>query len=240
MSLDYRQTFSPSYFECDPQDRLTPGAALRRIQEIATDQCESLGIDPAFYARTGTAFVLSRMSLRIARMPAAKQPVQMDTRAYGMRRAVYYRVTTLTDEAGEVLCEADTRWVLIDVNSRRILRQPLPEFIGLFNAEPDYDEHPMKLPKAEELGAGRPLTARWSICDRNGHLNNSRYADILCDTLPPGQLAAGPPKRMLFSYHNEIPLGADFQLAQGPAENGVYFLATTGESKNFEGFVTFE
>ncbi|MDL2294021.1 hypothetical protein LJC60_05250 [Ruminococcaceae bacterium OttesenSCG-928-D13] len=240
MPLTYQQEFNASYFECDPWDRMTPGAALRRIQEIATDQCEGLGIDPPFYARTHTAFVLSRMSLITHEMPRAKQPVQMETRAWGMRRAVYHRVTSMYDTGGRLLCEADTRWVLIDTETRRILRRPLPEFLEFFSEDPVYDEHPMQLPKCADYAQSAGMQARLSLCDRNGHLNNTRYADLMLDCLPAEKLEAGPPKRMLFYYHNEIPQGSDFELRWNLSDRCANFVATDGKSKNFEGFLGFD
>lgn len=242
MPLCREETFQVVYDECDAWDRMTPGAVLRRTQQIATMQCEAFGVDPAFYARTHTAFVLSRLSLEVYRMPRPNDRVRIETRAYGMRRAVYHRVTSLHAENGEKLCETDGRWVLIDTVAKRIVRKPLEAFEPHFNDVPGAEEHEINMPKVkredtEKLSEQRAV---FSLCDRNGHVNNTRYADLVCDLLPLEALRAGAPKKMLFSYHSEIPMAQPFALyGASPQQDGYYYAAWIDEAKCFEAHVTF-
>lgn len=238
----YQQNFRIQQFECDPWDRMSPGAMLRRIQEIGTEQCESLGFDMAYYKRTHTAFLLSKVSLQIYRPPAIGQQVLLETRAYGMRRAVYHRVTSFHAENGEKLCETDSRWLLVDTDTARILRHPQPDFEPCFNDEPT-EEHDMTLPKAEGAPATtESFTAGYSLCDRNGHINNTRYADLMCDALPLKAMQATPPQKLLLCYHHEIPLGDAFTLQAFPTCGGSCFAASRNAKKkpaDFEGFIGF-
>lgn len=240
MAIQFDRHFTVYHFECDPWRRMTPGAVLRRAQEIATAQCEDIGIDDAFYARTGTAFFLSKISLEYYRAPMLGEQVRMQTRPYGMRKALYHRVTTMYSEAGEKLCEVDSRWVLVDVASRHILRKPREEFAPYFSEEPA-EEHDM--PKIKPEGEPQPLAgmrAAYTLCDTNMHVNNTRYADFVCDHLPMACLEKAMPKKLVFNYHNEIPIGEEFALygAEG-AGGGHYFLAQSGQVKNFEALVMF-
>ncbi len=242
MPLTYEKDIRVTFGECDAFGRMTPGSALRRFQEIATEQCERLGFDNAFYQRTGTAFLLAKLSLLVlARMPHLGEAVTVHTQAYGMRRAVYHRVTALHAQNGDKLCEADSRWVLVDVEARRILRKPLEEFTAYFNGEPDAaGMHPMEMPKPGELLPLGELCAGYSVCDRNGHVNNTRYVDMMCDHLPLEKLKQAPPRQVLACYHNEIPLGGSFSLQSALLEDGgFYFAARRGESRDFEGLVRF-
>jgi acyl-ACP thioesterase len=235
----YEQNFEVFHFECDPWDRMKPGAVLRRVQEIGTDQCELLGIDEAIYRRTHTVFLLSRLSLLMRRMPMVDERIRLQTRAYGMRRAVYHRVTSLYSEAGGLLCETDGRWVLVDTRTRRILRKPQEEFLPYFNEEPS-EGHPREGTKYNGEITLTPMTAGYSICDRNGHINNSRYADLACDALPLEKLKAGPPRQMLLNYRSEITLGDPFEWGSAAVgDNGFYCAAVQGETRKFECFVTF-
>lgn len=238
MPLIYEKDIQITFSECDAFGRMTPGAALRRIQEIATEQCERLGFDDAFYQRTGTVFLLSRLSLQISAMPGPAQPARLKTRAYGMRRAVFHRVTGLYGPDGALLCEADSRWVLVDTATRRIMRKPLDDFLPYFNEDPA-EAHDMEPPRL--AGEPQPLggmQAAYSLCDGNGHINNSRYADLVCDRLPLAALEQAPPRKLLLFYRSEIPLGQDFSLYTAQAEGGAaYYAAQQDAAKNFECWV---
>lgn len=240
MPLCYEQDFNVCHFECDPWDRMTPGAVLRRVQEIGTEQCVSLGVDEALYRRTGTVFLLVKLSLQMyGRMPAIEETIHMQTRAQGMRRAVYHRVTSLHTQSGEKLCEADSRWVLVDTAARRILRKPLAEFEPFFCETPT-EEHPMDLPRPEALYHIDDLCATYSLCDRNGHVNNTRYADMMCDHLPLERLQKALPRQMLLHYHTEIALRQAFTLHGAPVgPDGYYFAASQGDGRDFEGYALF-
>lgn len=240
MPLKYNQSFEVLQFECDPWDRMTPGAVLRRVQEIGTAQTESLGFNEEFYKNTHTVFLLSKISLKINRAPRLGEKVEIETRAYGMRRAVYHRVTSLHSQSGEKLCEADSRWLLVDTSTRRILRTPTEEIAKYFNEEPA-EEHVCDIPKAPEgLAELENLRASYTLCDRNGHVNNTRYADFVCDALPITRLEEGLPQQMVFHFRSEIPLNENFALWGAQIdENSYYYLAQQEKSKNFEAYVRF-
>ncbi len=240
MPLIYEKDFWVTFSECDAFGRMMPGAVLRRIQEISTEQCDNLGFDNAFYQRIGAMFLLSRLSLQITAMPGPGQKVHLQTRPYGMRRAVYHRVTSLCDENGGLLCEADSRWVLVDTAAKRIMRKPLEAFVPYFSEEPA-EEHDMDPPKPDAppqwLGE---MQAAYSLCDGNGHINNCRYADLVCDRLPLSALEKAPPQKMLLFYRSEIALGQTFSLYSIPAQaagSPAYFAAQVNTAKHFECWV---
>ena len=235
----YEKEFTVFQFECDPWNRMTPGAVLRRVQEIGTEQSESMGLNDELYNKTHTVFMLSRISLEVYTMPVVGQKVRIQTRAYGMKRAVYHRVTSMHNEAGEKLCEADSRWVLVDTETRRILRKEPDNFSNPFVELPE-EEHSMEMPKGEGLLPFGQLCADYTLCDVNQHINNSRYADIMCDCLPIELLEQGSVKKMLLFYRSEIAMGENFQLSRAHAgKDGFYFMAEQEGKKNFEGFAGF-
>lgn len=242
MPLVYEEEFTVFQFECDPWDRMTPGAVLRRVQEISSAHCNHLDITQKHYEETHTLFLLSRLSLQVGRMPQFEEKVCIQTRAYGMHRAVYQRVTSLyCAKTGELLCETDTRWVLVDTRTRHILRKEPEGFNSPFTDLPGAEGHEMQMPKMGEASESQTLCATYTLCDRNGHLNNARYADLVCDMLPIEQLEKGPVRKMLLMYKAEIGLMQAFTLNRHPANGGGFgFVASQHEQKNFECFVNFD
>jgi len=228
--------------ECDFALRLTPGGLLRLAQGVATRHCALLGVTTQRYEETHTAFLLAKLCAQSYRdIPAGKE-VLVSTMPSAPVRAVYHRRTTFTLEDGTLAAAIDARWVLVDTRTRRILRKTPPE-LGLALEVPPVPEQelPVQIVKPQgELAFLGEEKALYSRCDQNRHLNNTRYADILCDCLPPERFEAGPVRELRISYHREVPMGGTLGLwsrQTGPEE--YYFLGRSGEQDCFEATVSF-
>ena len=237
----YRITRSVSECECDFDRRLTMGGLLRVVQEASTRHCTLLGITGEDYRRTGTAFLLAKLCARLYRDIPAEAELLVESRPTSSIRAVFHRYTTLTlPGEGEPAAAVDARWVLVDVRSRKILRRP-PEELHLPFGAAEVPELPILIPRpqGEPEPAGR-ASACYSRCDQNLHLNNTRYADIICDCLPLEQFRMGPLRELCIAYHHELPMGHSMELFRLETEPGIFYLAgREGEQTCFEAAAVF-
>ncbi len=208
--------------ECDFTLRLTMGGLLRLAQEVSTRHCTLLGIGPEHYQKTHTAFLLAKLCAQVYEDIPAGSEVLLVTRPSSPVRAVYHRYTTLAlgDRPAAAI---DARWVLVDTDTKRILRKA-PEALGLPFANDTVPELPILIPKAtgEEVLVGEEA-ARYSRCDQNRHMNNTHYADLICDYLPPDRFLAGPIREFSISYHREVPMGHTLGIYSREEEPGRYF-----------------
>ena len=200
--------------DCDMNHRLTPGAFLRMAQQISTDQCESIGMNDDFYRENHAVFLLAKLALQMDRVPRGGEVLTLVTMPEQCKRAVFKRVTEARDEKGERVALLDSRWVLVDVSIQK---------------------------HEEEAPAGQ-VTATYSRCDTNGHMNNTRYADAAADALPLEVLANGAVKRLVISYHNELPAGQSAELVRGRTGDGSWYVAGQREDGRpcFEAVLTVE
>ena len=149
------------------------------------------------------------------------------------QRATYYRLTEFYHaRTGALACTIDTRWVLVDTNTKRILRKA-PDALPIPFTLPPRQETKLELLKADTAPVGQ-VTAGFSRCDVNGHLNNTQYADILCDYVPAGQMKKRDIRRLVLAYHREVPMGHSFALNRGEVENGYYFVGESDGVEHFE------
>lgn len=234
MQSTYTDTIRITDNECDANGFMLPGSILRRVQQIGTDQCSACGITAQVYKDTQTAFLLAKLGMEILHPIALGTVVQLRTTPYAPVRAVYSRVTQLYTQDGTLLATVDARWILVNRETHRILRQTPPEI-----CLPYLQEEPVQLPvrivKAAETQQIGTQCATYTRCDTNHHLNNTHYADIACDCLPIAALLANPVRRMTLAYHNEIPMDTPFTLHRGITENGAYYvLGMREETKYFE------
>lgn len=241
MPLVYEQDFTVCDYECDPWGRFSPGASLRRAQELGRLQTTALGWTESFYRQNHFVFLLSKISLEINEMPGIGQPVRMEARGYGVYRSVFHRMISLHDETGKKLCEADHRWVLVDTETFKIIRRPPAILVDMVGEAPPGEQHSMELPKpAGELESMGEKSALVSMCDKFGHINNTHYADLVCDHIPTECLAQGPPKKMLLDFRREIKLGHSFSLSRGKVDENCYYFMAEGNGKcHFEAFAGF-
>ena len=166
----FTETFRLAQADCDLANRAMPAALLRKAQQLAIDHCNAVGLTDDVYLRTGTAFLMAKVALEIYRPIRLGEQLRATTMPSQPKRAVYNRLTTFEDEQGQLAALYDSRWVLVDVNSRRILRQP-PEGLPIAfdqTVDKELDFGVERLPVSQ----GRPILAGYSLCDCNRHINN--------------------------------------------------------------------
>ena len=239
--VTYTQTYTICRHDGDHHGNAKPGALLRYGQQIATMHAEAAGLNDELYAATHTAYVLAKLALHIDRTPRVDETLTVTTRPERCKRAVNKRITFFYDAAGQQVAVLDSRWVLIDTDKRLILRKH-PEAFNDCWAEDVPFELPMKMVKAapEDCAPAGEYTATYSRCDMNGHMNNTRYVDILCDALPWNVWDEGEVCDLKVYYHREVPRGASFALLQAQTgEKQYYFCGQREEKAAFEASITF-
>lgn len=239
--VTYTQTYTICRHDGDHHGNAKPGALLRYGQQIATMHAEAAGLNDELYAATHTAYVLAKLALHIDRTPRVDETLTVTTRPERCKRAVNKRITFFNDAAGRQVAVLDSRWVLIDTDKRLILRKH-PEAFNECWAEDVPFELPMKMVKAvpEDCAPAGEYTATYSRCDMNGHMNNTRYVDILCDALPWNVWDEGEVRDLKVYYHREVPRGASFALLQAQTgEKQYYFCGQREEKAAFEASITF-
>ena len=239
--VTYTQTYTICRHDGDHHGNAKPGALLRYGQQIATMHAEAAGLNDELYAATHTAYVLAKLALHVDRTPRVDETLTVTTRPERCKRAVNKRITFFYDAAGQQVAVLDSRWVLIDTDKRLILRKH-PEAFNDCWAEDVPFELPMKMVKAvpEDCAPAGEYTATYSRCDMNGHMNNTRYVDILCDALPWNVWDEGEVRDLKVYYHREVPRGASFALLQAQTgEKQYYFCGQREEKAAFEASITF-
>ena len=238
----YTQAYTIYRHDGDHRGLVKPGALLRYAQQIATMHAEAVGLTDEVYAATHTAFVLAKLALHVTRTPKVDEELTLITQPESCKRAVNKRVTRFLDAAGQEIAVIDSRWVLIDTEKRMILRKHPEPFQDQWAEDVPFTL-PMKMqkPSAEQCAPAGCFTADYSRCDMNGHMNNTRYADLICDALPWEVWDKGEVRDLLIFYHREIPRGESFALNRAQTgTNRWYFNGEREGQSAFEAEITFE
>ena len=234
---DFRQELTEnSYFrqeelvfwDCDREKRMRVAAMLSKMAAFAGYDYDARGLTHEKLYAMREVFLLSRAAVKIHACPQARDLLDITTWENGAKGAHMQRVYEMRDEAGALCVSVKSEWILVDPETRRILRP------GSFTAKPlgicpkEIDcPAPQKitLPKEglEELGTRK---VRWSDLDGNGHLYSARYGDIVWDALPE-DLRDRTPRDFFIDYSREATLGEDLRLV-GFREGDTYRMEGLG------------
>lgn len=217
----YVETMIVRNTDADFRRGMKPSALLRYVEQISTDHARRFGMDDAFFADRKVAFLIGRQALRFTRVPRREEALTLVTTPEKSCRGTIKRLTVVTDAAGREVARVDCRWILVDTVRSRILREPDWSMEGLIN-EVVEGELPQQVHRCTSLTSAGIWKARYSLCDLNGHINNSCYLDIACDALPPQVLQQGPVTFAAIKYNREVPMGESMEVFYGPSENGWY------------------
>lgn len=185
------------------------GEVLRQFQQIGTDHLESTGHGLAAMIENNEAYLLSRTSVRINRLPKYMEKFTAKTctpRYEGVFNVRYY---SLVSESGEVLAEGMSYWTLLNTAVRRIIRPSQAEngYLPLVEEFSVSVEPPVRLGVPENMTCcGRHKVLRSEV-DQYGHLNNTKYLDLLTDFIDEEKVTA-----LMLCFNKELPLGSEFEV----------------------------
>ena len=208
---------------------------LVQMQELAGKQCHLLGCGREhLLPGRGIVWVLTRSELRVRRMPELGETVTITTWAAPPRRTIYPRYFSITFSDGRPAIECATRWVLCDIRDRRMVNAP-----DIGAAIPTPDREPpfagfTPVPAIPGEGKVWTMTPRYSDLDANGHVNNTRYADWLCDALGIDLLRQKRIAVFSVDYRREVMPGDEIRMTLRRDENGFSLFGARGDTPAFD------
>lgn len=226
--MKYKKTYVTRWHDTDAQRRVRPTQLLVYMQETSNFHMASSGKSlDALRDEDGLAFLLSRIRLELCLPLYAEEEITVETwtassRGFGFLR--YYRILRGED----VIAVAETVWALVKLSDRTLCRV---DSIDLgFEDEP---AETLSLPARfrvpptdtlEEWGSRRIV---YSDLDYNMHMNNTRYADMLCDFLPLEEV--GRIRGMSLAYLNEAAFGQSIRVFGQKQENAYRIRTVNGD-----------
>ena len=232
----YSREITVPEYDCDSFLRLRPSVMLRYIQTVAGEHLETIDLDYETLFNEGFVFVVAGTALKIYRSPISGEKIVLSTAPIMGQGAHMMRETVIDSIDGERLVECQVNWALIDANSRKLLRaSDFPHELPLLEGEwtPFFDPRKIRIKPVREKSAVRPV--RLSDLDRNIHMNNTVYADVILDCFGEDYLKSGGVDTMFIRYHLQAQLGDELTLEYGFSDNTYSVGACCGDKHCFEG-----
>lgn len=235
---DFRQElYENGYFrqeelcfaDCDRYQRARVSGLLNKAAAYAGYDYNARGLTHDMLFEMGEVFLLSRLAMRIHRIPMAGDVLDIATYENGVKGAHMQRVYEMKDQTGEVRVSVKSDWILVNPATRKIMRP------SAFTAKPIQtcgrvidcpDPKKLLLPHegVEKLGTRQVV---WSDLDGNGHLYSANYGDIIWDYLP-RDLQERTPREFYINYNHEATLGETLRLVGFRNGDGSYLMEALG------------
>ena len=196
----YEQTIYFCGCDLSSKGHIRTAAFLREMQKVACLDLSNFDLSPELLREMGIAFILSKTSLKVEKIHLPSAELSLCTYPRASRGASFMRDFVFSQD-GEVVARATTRWGILDL-SRRVLLRPseLPRQIpGETELWVGFEPPRLSPVRGEDacfLGKKRVLR---SMTDSNGHLNNAAYLDLCLDVTEDE-----PVREMHIEYRKEL------------------------------------
>lgn len=221
---DYSKTIKIRAEHVTITQSLRPSTLLRFLQEVSIEHTEELGMPRQFTLDKGLLWVVAKQHIEILRMPRYDETIKINTWPSKTMHVLFPRTYEIFDEQGNLIVRGAAIWALIDINTRKMVN---PNEHGIHI--PDLSlQREFKIPLSNkiplELENDTTMEARYSLCDLNGHVNNTCYLDIAEDKIPLDFLKSHELKLIDIKYTHEVPVGTKLPMKFGFFDHSYYFV----------------
>ena len=124
MSNKLTEHYTIPCYDTDASWRLKPVSFMNYAQEMANRHATILGFGYDDLVASKTAWVLSRMHIRFVDTPMWRDKMTLTTWHKGLDRLFFLRDFQMKDEQGNIRVEATTSWIVLNLETRRFVRDP--------------------------------------------------------------------------------------------------------------------
>jgi acyl-ACP thioesterase len=216
-------------YDCGYGGSFKPLSLANYFQEAAGDHAVKLGIGMDNMFSRGITWMLSRIDIKIDRLPMTGDRVTVKTWPSGTSKVFALRYMAMLDGSENLIAGALYDYLIVDLNTRHIVRPekfiteemrggppaPYPDLdpgLSAIVGFPARNAHTTR-GEAEDAGKGPSLRKAFTVetgprhIDYNGHVNNAYFVEWLCDAVPVGMRGNGAIKRIKVDFVSEVRLG---------------------------------
>jgi acyl-ACP thioesterase len=237
--LKYTDKYTIPCYDTDASWRLKPTSFTNLAQEAAGRHAVYLGFGYDDLIKTNTAWILSRVHVEFVDTPKWREEITLNTWHKGLNRLFFLRDFLITDNEGRTRVKATTSWLVLNLETRRLVRDPNLMEEGTVCTENviDTPADKVQMPKDAEVELVRRHTVSYSDIDTNGHTNNAMYMQWSMNSVGYDITSTRAVKEFTINFNHETKAGdvVDIYRASVEKEDGlhVFIEGKTDEVSSF-------
>ncbi|SMD32447.1 Acyl-ACP thioesterase [Reichenbachiella faecimaris] len=210
-SIYYHQVLVSSK-DCTKHKTIKLPNLLDHMQEAAWSNATALGFSTVDLMENNITWVMNRMKLEIYRLPVHKEEIKVETWPADMDKYFTKRDFRVWGPGGELLVEATSNWLVMDINERKLIA--IPDDIKAADFVVDRNNvapiiHKVKYDK-KRTERSRDIQVSWFDMDINDHVNNIKYYQWILDSLGGEYLEHHTLKKIDITFKHEGKYGDAF------------------------------
>ncbi len=221
--MKFTQHYTVKWHDTDANRLVRPSALVTYLQETANEHLIHIGISlDELRDRYGLAYILGSISVRVYEPLFSGDSIDVETWTCGEKGFRHNRCFRVLRE-GRAVAEATSQWALVRLSDGSLVKvEDMP-----YHIEP---EEPitlsgvparLKTPPLSQMEEAGERRIVYSDIDYNGHMNNTRYPDMLCDFVP--EMRDSRVEGLILSYRREAAFGHTLRVFRQKTEGGYLF-----------------
>lgn len=228
------------FYDCDSKNTARIESILRIMADFAGIAFAAKGYSHKWLWEHQSVFLITKAAIRIHRAPICDETVHVETWEVGMKGVQFYRDFIFYDQSGNPIVEGKTAWVVVNPETREILKPS--EVPAKFDPYPEKAANTLPLTRLKsdtvlETKGHRKIV--YSDIDKNRHTYNAAYAAISCDFLP-YEIMSRKLKDVRIYFKQEALLGETLQIKNAVEKNCAYTEGYLGNRLSYQCEMLFE
>ena len=190
--LIHQEWYKVKGYDVDQHLKMKITSLIQALHDTAIEQVIKLKISATELKPMGLGWVLVNQNLEIFDYPVMGQRIKLKTYPSGKDRLYTYRDYYLHNEDDQLLAQASTAWILMDIKHRRLGDYPsrISQLLKSSNEMPHLPRPRLRLGNGAMLVNEKVFEVQYSDIDFNGHLSNHCFFKWMLDSLPSAFLSA--------------------------------------------------
>ncbi len=181
----WKETYQIRTYEVDCRNRLSILSMFNFMQDAASKHAQALGVSVRRLLSENYTWLLSRLKIKIASYPDINDRIQIATWPSGTQRLFALRDFELRNGSDQVIAEAVSAWLVIDVQRRRPVRiLPFVDRLKPLEGHHVLPDTLDKLPGLKNRTYEKEFIARYGDLDVNQHVNNVSFVEWVVEGVP--------------------------------------------------------
>ena len=207
--IRFSQDFVIPCYSTDANWRLKPAAFMDLAQEAAGQHAVYLGFVYDDLIVSNTAWILSRVNIKFIDTPKWREEVNLTTWHKGLNRLFFLRDFIMVDKEGRERVKATTSWLVLNLETRRLVRDPklMEEGTVCHDNVIETPADKVQMPKDVESELALEHVVSYSDVDMNAHANNAMYRQWAMDAVDYSISSERGVKELTINYNHETKAG---------------------------------